>query len=295
MRLGVMVEERGDLEHVRTSIRGIAEDGFATAWIPQLMGLDALMAIALAADAAPDLELGTAVVATYPRHPIALAQQALTAQVATGGRLVLGIGVSHRFVIDGVFGMSFERPAAHMREHLDVLLPLLETGTVDVTGEQLTGRVTVAVSDAPPPPVLLAAMAPRMLALAGGVAGGTITWMTGPRTLAEHIEPALARAAADAGRPAPRLVAGLPVSVTDDIDATKACIAEDFAIYGRVPSYRAMLDREGAAGPADVALVGTEADVQAGIERMFEAGTTEFVAVPYSNRDETLEVLQGLL
>ena len=133
------------------------------------------------------------------------------------------------------------------------------------------------------------------LRLAAEHASGTVTWMTGPATLADHTVPTINAAAADLGMPAPRIVGALPVAVTDDPDALRAKAAKVFQVYGMLPSYRAMLDREGAAGPADVALVGSADVVRAGIERMFEAGTTEFVAVPYSNRDETLEVLQGLL
>ena len=246
----------------------------------------------------PDIELATAVVPTYPRHPIMLAAQALTVQAATGGRLTLGIGLSHQVVIEGMFGYSFEKPARHMREYLQALMPLLrgEAGTFD--GETLKATTLGPMEiDAPAPPVLVAALAPVMLKLAGSLADGTATWMTGPATLESHIIPTINAAASEAGKPPPRIAAAFPVSVTADPAGARELAAGLFAIYGQLPSYRAMLDREGAAGPADLAIVGDEAAVAAEIERLAEIGVTEFTASPYGAGDDrarTMTLMEAL-
>jgi len=267
-------------------VRSAAALGFASAWMPQLFNLDALTALAVAGAQVPGIELGTAVTPTYPRHPMMLATQALTTQSAVGNRLVLGIGLSHQIVIESMFGYSFEKPARHMSEYLAILLPLLQTGSVQFTGETLKAAGSVAITDAKAPPVLLAALAPRMLKLAGGLADGTITWMTGPETVADHIVPSIAKAAAEAGRPQPRTVVGLPVCVTVDADAARQRAAKAFQVYGQLPSYRAMLDREGAEGPADVAIVGDEDAVAAQIAHIGEIGATDFMAAPFGSKEE---------
>jgi 5,10-methylenetetrahydromethanopterin reductase len=281
------------LEHART----FHAAGFSSMWIPQIMGIDALTALAVIGHEVPGIELGTAVVPTYPRHPSMLAAQARTVQQASGGRLTLGIGLSHQVMIEGVFGMSFDKPVRHLREYLDVLLPLVRGEAADATGETLSGHLSLDIPDSTPVPVLVAALGTQMLNLTGRRAEGTVTWMTGPDTLGSHIVPTITAASADAGRPAPRIVCALPVSVTDDEAGARSRAAEEFKIYGYLPSYRAMLDREGAGGPADVALVGDAASVRAGIEQLLELGATEFVGVPFdgATRDATLEVLAGLL
>lgn len=194
-------------------------------------------------------------------------------------------------------GLSTDRPAARMREYLTVLGPLLRGESVDHRGETLTAVGAVPVPGAvPAPSVLVAAMGPRMVRLAGELADGTATWMTGPRVLAEHIVPGITAAAAGAGRPAPRIVAGLPVCLTDAEDDVRARIAEQFAIATQVPEYRATLDREGVAGPQDIAIVGTETRVRRALARLENAGVTEFMAVPFgtaAEQDRAVELLAG--
>jgi F420-dependent oxidoreductase-like protein len=290
MRIGVFIGAQG-LDEFVSDVRGAADAGFASAWAPQIFGLDALTALAVAGREVPGIEFGTAVVPTFPRHPTSLAIQALTTQAASGGRLTLGIGLSHQVVVEGMWGLDFSKPARHMREYLSALLPLLRDKSVSFTGETIkaTGQLQSNVS--PPPPVVLAALAPRMLALAGSMCDGTVTWMTGPKTVGSHIVPHITQAADDAGRPTPRVVVALPVAVTDDEAGARERAANAFVIYGQLPSYRAMLDREGAPTPADVAIVGSESVVCAQIEEIFAQGATEFVAVPFINREETLGVL----
>jgi F420-dependent oxidoreductase-like protein len=263
-----------------------ADDGFGSAWMANIFGLDALTALAVAGNRVPGIEVGTAVVPTYPRHPVTLAQQALTTQAAVQGRLALGIGLSHQVVIERMFGYSFERPARHMREYLAVLLPLLRDGKVGFDGETVKAHVGLTSPREHPVPVLLAALGPQMLKLAGTETDGTVLWMTGPSTIANHIAPTITAAAKQAGRPAPRIVCSLPVCVTDDPAAALERAGNMFSIYGQLPSYRAMLDREGAGGPADVAIVGSEDDVTKRILAVGDAGATDFVAAEFSGGPE---------
>ena len=285
MRIGIGIGEIGGqpatIESVVEQAQRAERDGFASGWFAHIMGLDAIMAAAFCARATSKLELGTAVVPTYPRHPAAMAQQALTAQAAAGGRFSLGIGLSHQLVIEGMYGMSFAKSYSHMKEYLEVLAPLIRTGTVSHAGKEYTVNITLNVAGAKPCPILVAALAPKMLALAGTVADGTITWMTGPKTLREHTIPSIREAAAKAGRPAPRVVVGLPIAVTTEIAEAREIAGRAFQVYGFLPSYRAMLDREGVEGPADVAIVGDESSVGEQLQKLAGAGVTDFLAAPF--------------
>lgn len=285
MRIGIFggdVAATGTIDDHVAAARQAADEGFTGFWLPQIFGYDALTVLALIGREVPGIELGTAVVPTYPRHPAALAAQAVTANEAADGRLVLGIGLSHQIVIEMMYGMSFAKPLRHMREYLSILMPLIHHGAADVEGETLTGRVGLSMSARRPFPVLLAALGPKMLGLAGAVADGTVTWMTGPETLRSHIVPTITEAAAEAGRDAPRVVGALPVLVTDDEADGRIRAGKAFAVYDTLPSYKAMLDREGAGGPADVALVGDEVAVGQQLDAMVASGITDFVAVEYS-------------
>jgi 5,10-methylenetetrahydromethanopterin reductase len=301
MRIGIFggeVAVAGGLDDVVASAREAADQAFASYWVPQVFGVDALTTLATVGREVPNIELGTAVVPTYPRHPMMLAAQALTTQAASGGRLVLGIGLSHQIVIEGMYGLSFEKPLRHMREYLQILVPLVHDGSVSFTGETLTANGSLSIPGATPFPILVAALGPKMLELAGTVAEGTITWMTGPATLESHTVPAITKAAEQAGRPPPRVCVGLPISVTDDPDGARERAGKVFSIYDTLPSYKAMLDREGAAGPADVAIVGDESTVRDGIQRLVDAGATDLLAVEFAPRDErprTRDLLRSLL
>jgi len=290
MRIGTSLAEPAGpeaLSKLADQISAAADDGFASAWISNIFGLEALTSLAVAGSKVPGIELGTAVVPTYPRHPAVLAQQALTADLALGGRLALGIGLSHQIVIQDMYGYSFDKPARHMREYLAVLLPLLAGENVSFDGESLHAHIGLSVPRSRPNlPVLLAALAPQMLKLAGTKADGTILWMTGPKTVRDYIVPTLTAAASEAGRPSPRVVCVLPVCVTDDPAQARADADQVFTIYGVLPSYRAMLDREGAAGPGDVAIVGDEDSVSEQIRALAEAGVTDFVALEYARSDD---------
>lgn len=291
MRIGVSLPDSTGpdaLGQVRDALRRAVDDGFASAWMSNIFGLDALTALAVAGSQVPGIELGTAVVPTYPRHPAALAQQALTVAAATDGRLTLGVGTSHEIVIRHMFGYDFSKPVEHTREYLSILRPLLHGEPAKVHGNQLNADITLTIPGPTPVPLLLAALGPRMLRLAAEYADGTVLWMTGPATVRSHIVPTITAAAKEAGRPSPRVVCILPICVTSDPDAARATAAKAFAIYGQLPSYRAMLDREGAAGPADVALVGDEAAVEAQLADVADAGVTDFVAGEFGRGEDAV-------
>ena len=301
MKIGTNLSEAangpGALDDLAGTIAAAANDGFASAWMANIFALDAVTSLAVAGRGTTGIEVGTAVVPTYPRHPAALAQQALTAQLALAGRFVLGIGLSHQIVIESMFGYSFDKPARHMREYLSVLLPLLRGEQAKMRGETLSANLSLALPTEPRTPVLLAAMAPRMLALAGSEADGTLLWMTGPQTVADHVVPRITEAAEQAGRDAPRVVAALPICVTDDKDAARERANDVFAIYGQLPSYRAMLDKEGAAGPGDVALVGSEDEVAEQVAGLADVGVTDFTAAEFGageDGERTRELLRRL-
>jgi 5,10-methylenetetrahydromethanopterin reductase len=277
------------IDDVVAAAKEAEADGFSTFAMSQIFGLDTMGVLAVVGREVPRIELATGVVPTYGRHPVTMAQQALTVQAASGNRFALGIGLSHQMVIEGMFGMSFDKPLRHMREYLSVLMPLLNDGKADFDGETISTHAAIDVAGRTPPSVMVAALGPKMLELAGTVTDGTVTWMTGPATLSSHVVPTITAAAKSAGRPAPRVVVALPICVTNDIEAARERAAQDFLVYGFLPSYRAMRDREGAAGPADVAVVGDAAAVTKELGRIADAGATEFVASIFGNRDEREE------
>jgi 5,10-methylenetetrahydromethanopterin reductase len=286
MKIGLMVPLPGDLPEPATVVSQIVraeELGFSSVWAPNVRGGDALTVLAVAGTRTARIELGTFVVPTYPRHPQALAQQALTVAALTGNRLTLGIGLSHRVTMEEGLGFDWDHPIRHLREYLACLMPLMRGEVTHFSGQEFRIRgYSLDVPGASAPPVLVAALGPQMLRLAGRQTDGTAIWMGGPRYLAEHAVPALTAAAQEAGRPAPRVLAGLPVCVTDRPDEARALADRAFARYGQLPSYRAILDKEGAGGPADVALIGGAAEVSAGIRALADAGATDLAAAVFA-------------
>jgi 5,10-methylenetetrahydromethanopterin reductase len=280
LRIGSLIDVDKSLAQTVDQLRRFADAGLDHAFAVQIFGPDALTLLAAAGAQVPGIGLGTGVVPVYPRHPMMLAAQALTVQLATDSRLILGIGLSHQVVVEGMWGISFDKPARYMKEYLAALMPLLHGETVHVTGERITANAFQAldVSGVEPPPVLVAALGSAMLNLAGQVADGTITWMTGTHTIETHITPTIRSAAEKAGRPAPRVAVSLPISVTADIESTKERMNKEFSIYPNLPSYKAMLDKEGAQSPADIGFVGDEDAVIPSIEKLATAGATDFVA-----------------
>jgi 5,10-methylenetetrahydromethanopterin reductase len=262
-------------------------EGFSAAWTVHFTrGVDALNVLAVAGAQTHHIELGVGIVPTYPRHPLALAQQAATTQAFCGGRLTLGVGVSHRSVIEGMHGIRYEHPAAHMREYLSVLTPLLRDGAVSYQGDlyQVDGGFTVPGTSAVS--VVVGALSPMMVQVAGELADGVVTWLAGPRTLAGVIVPALRRAAADAGRPQPRVVAAVQVAVCTDAGAGRAAAEPLFARYGGLENYQRLLAREGVVSPGALAVVGTESEVEKQLHVYAEAGATELWPTVFAVGDD---------
>lgn len=264
------------LDDIVAEVQGVEADGFAFYSVPAIFSLDAIGMLTVAGRETQKIELVTAVVPSPPRHPAAMAQQALTAQAASKGRFTLGIGLSHKAVIEDMFGLSYARPASQMREYLSVLVPLLEGRPVSFAGEHYRVNAAFEVSGADAVPALVAALGPLMLQVAGEHASGTATWMTGLSTLTTHTVPLITRAAEAAGRARPRILSAVPIALCGDPDAARETCNKTFSIYGKLPSYRAMLDREGAARPGDLALVGDESTLRAGLARYRDAGVTDF-------------------
>jgi 5,10-methylenetetrahydromethanopterin reductase len=281
MRIGIglgITDRQGTFDELVQSAERAEAAGFSSVWLPNIFGYDALTVLAFAGRATGRIELGSFVIPTYPRHPVVLAQQALTVQSVTGGRLALGIGLSHKIVIEGMFGLDYSKPIPHTREYLTVLNGLLSGERTEFQGDHYRVAAQLTVPGASRPPVLVAALGPVMLRLCGRLADGTATWMGGLTYLRDIAVPTITAAAAAAGRPAPRIVAGLPVCVTTDAAAARADADRIFAVYGQLPSYRATLDRGGAAGPGEVAIVGNEHEVEAQIAALAAAGVTDFNA-----------------
>jgi F420-dependent oxidoreductase-like protein len=292
MRIGLTVPTPGenpDLETLLVAMERADALGLHSVWMPNVSsrGFDAATALALGGPRTRRVELGTFVVPTFTRHPVVMAQQALSAQAATGGRFVLGIGLSHRVSMEGQLGFDFSRPIRHMREYLTCLAALFSGQSVDFTGEEFRIRnfTLTAPPGVTPPPILVAALGPQMLRLAGRLSAGTAIWVGGPRYVAEAAK-AIGAAARGAGRPAPRVLASVPVCVTDRAEAVREAAAQYFSRYGQLPSYRAILDREGVKGPGEVALIGDEAAVGAGIAALADAGATDFSAALFTPRGE---------
>ena len=300
MRLGMgsAAINDGSIDDVVGEAQRAADAGFDTFWASQIFGHDTLTVLAIVGREVPGIELGTAVVPTYPRHPMMMAQQALSVQAASGGRLCLGIGLSHKIVVESMWGIPFTKPVRHLREYLEVLMPLMEGSSVSHDGEDYRVHGAVNVVGGTRPTVLVAALGEQMLRVTGALADGTTTWCVGPKVLQDLTIPTIRQAAADAGRSAPRIHCTLPVLVTDDVDGARKRAATVFAVYDQLPSYKTMMDREGVAGPADLAIVGTAAEVRDQVAALADIGVTDFGAGLFaSNPDEaaaTVEALQAV-
>ena len=293
MRIGLMLGADGasaSLDSIVATAKDVESKGFSTLWMANIFSFDAISALAIVGRETQRIALGTAVTPTYPRHPTAIAQQALTTAAASGNRFTLGIGLSHKIVIEDMLGLSYAQPARHMREYLSVLMPALRGETVQFDGEQYrVHNLALNIPGAEPPKVVVAALGPVMLKIAGELADGTNTWMVGPQTMENHIVRRLVAAADAAGRPAPTVVGGIPIALTSKPDAAREATARNLAIYGQLPSYRAMLDREGAASPADIAILGDENALRGEIDRFRNAGVTDLNAAVMNVEDGAYE------
>lgn len=263
------------IDEARGAARWADAAGFDSLWISHANGVDPVLAAAcLADDLGGMTEVGTSVTPIYGRHPIALAQLARSAQSALGGRFTLGIGASSQGVVAERLGQEWINPLGYTREFLDGMVPLLAGEPVAAEGKQLTSRVELGI-DAPDTPILVAALGPKMLALAGARTAGTSLGQCGPKTIASYIAPALREAAEKAGRPEPRIMALVRICVTDDLAGARRLAEQISAFYAAIPSYAAVLEREGLAAPADLHLIGSWDQVAEGLSRYGEAGVTD--------------------
>ncbi len=289
MSLITNLNNKTPIESCIRDLTDAREAGFSRLWMTQMpFDVDLLTVLAAALREVPDIEVASGVVPIQNQHPTLLAQRALTLNIIGGGRFTLGIGVTHRAVTEGMWGISWDRSVKRLSEYLDGLLPLLAGEPADALGELVTTRGALQIPNAPTPQVYVAALGPQMLRVAGRRTAGTITWMTGPKTLREHVGPTLRDAAAEAGRAdgSVAVAAALPISVTDDVSKIRSLAAEQFAMYGHLPSYRAMLDREGFSGPEDAALIGDESTISHQLDELRDAGVDEFVGIPFDPSPE---------
>ena len=295
MRLGMFLGDTGPNDKTLADLTAEAvwleQHGFAHGWLPYVpWSFDPFVALAMVAGATTTLELGTAVVPTYPFHPMAIARSALTVQSASDGRLALGIGPSHRTVIEGMYGYSYSRARAHTAEYLAALRRAFALdGRAEAHGEFFDFSSIFSVPNGAslrPPSVLIAALAPRMLQLAGEHADGTILWLADEHALATHVMPLITAAAASAGRPSPRIISCMPTAVCDDEAAGRAHAARVYATYRSIPTYQRMLDAGAGTNPEDVVLVGSAESIAARLEQWAELGVTDVVFAPFSLQDD---------
>lgn len=295
------LKDAGDASPIDVTIANLTQlrdEGFRRVWMSQLpFEPDLLTVLAVALHEVDTIEVASGVVPIQNQHPMQMAQRALTVSLASGGRFILGLGMTHAAVTEGMWGIPWDKPVRRLNEYLDGLLPLLAGEPADAVGETVTTRGALMIPGAPRPDVYIAALGPQLLRVAGRRTAGTCTWMTGPATLGGHVGPTLRQAAADAGRPegSVRVVAALPISVTDDVDTARKQAAEQFSMYGTLPSYRAMLDREGYAGPEDAAIIGDEETVSQRLDELSAAGVDEFVAAPFDPTPEGRARTRALL
>jgi F420-dependent oxidoreductase-like protein len=297
VKFGVVIaNQRATVDRVGEELDRVEALGYDSAWMPGIPnGPDVLTLFAATAHRTRRIEVGPAIVSAHGRHPVALASQALTSNDALGGRLTLGIGVSHQRVVEDFFGLDYSHPARYMTEYLQVLLPLLRGEKAEHAGQLLhtSYRLDVAASPAPPS-VFIAAVGPKMLDVAGTYADGAATWMVGLRTLSEHTVPLVRAAAERAGRPEPRVLASLPIALTNDDEAAAAWAVDEFGMYGRLPAYKAVLEREGLDSAAGIAIYGDEGTLIKAVDRVRDSGVTDLQITPFGDdeaRRRTVEFL----
>jgi len=253
--------------------------GFTSIWVPQIPDeFDALTAVALMGRATTRVEIGTAVMPIQTRHPVAMAQQALAVQAVSEGRFTLGVGPSHHWIVDDMLGLPYERPARLVRDYLEVLnAAFAGPGSVDVENDSYRVHNAIDVTDIVPTPILVAALAPLMLRIAGEHASGTILWMADERAIGDHIVPRITKAAEEAGRPQPRVVAGIPVAVCgkDEVDAARARANQLLGHAEYSPNYERLLEQGDATDVGDLLAAGDEAAVTARLRSFREAGATD--------------------
>ncbi|CRZ16842.1 TIGR03564 family F420-dependent LLM class oxidoreductase [Mycolicibacterium neworleansense] len=305
MRIG-LTGGGSTVESILRQARIAEEQGFSSLWYASNVASDPLTAMALAGRETSWIELGTAVLQTYPCHPLLQANRVTAAADAMGRPgLTLGLGASHATAVEGLYGLSYAHPGRNTEEYLTIITALLRGEQVDFTGHDWSAHTSAPAAPAAPVQVLLSALSPRMLRVAGAIADGTILWMASAKAIESHIVPRIATAATAAGRPSPRIVAGLPVAVHDDESAARSATAATAGIYGGMPNYQRIIETGGGSAPADLAIVGNEKSVRSQLQSLLDAGATDIWAQPVAvgvdrtqrsaSRQRTIDLLRELL
>lgn len=298
MDFSLLLGRGGEPYEVLTGFAEFATDcGLLGAWYGQHLRYESTTLAVSASARAQTALVGAAVVPMYPRHPLALASQALTTQVATGQRFRLGVGPSHRNTIEGIYGLDYASPARYLEEYLTVLRQLVTAQRTSFSGRFFRVDAQLDIPEATPLPLFTGSLGPASLEISGRLADGNITYLAGPRTVEEHVIPRMERGAASADRVRPRVVAAVPVMVTDDVNAAREHLDEYLGFHTKIDVYQAVIARERVSHPAEIAIVGDEATVRAGIERFRDAGVDEFAAAPFgpmADKTRTCEFLGAL-
>jgi F420-dependent oxidoreductase-like protein len=259
------------VDDVIAQARRAFDVGVRQIWLAQRFDYDAISLAGLVGAAVPGIGVGTFVVPINPRHPLIVATSAQTAQAAAHGNFSLGLGLGAHAPEQQAFGTAWPNPVGRLREHLAVLRSIFDTGAVDYH------EWPVALAGGTPIPLYVAAMGPKALRVTGELADGTLPYLAGPRTIEDFIVPTIADAASAAGRPAPQIIAAVPVVVSADTDAARNLAVEELAFYETIPSYAKVIAREGADRAADIAAVGPAEAVRAQLQRYRDAGATDLV------------------
>jgi F420-dependent oxidoreductase-like protein len=286
MTTGIIITARPNALNLVDDVIGQArrayELGVPQVWLAQRSDYDAITLAGLIGAAVPGLGVGTSVVPINPRHPLIVASLAQTAQAASHGNFSLGLGLGARKIERQTFGVDWSNTIERLREHLTILRSVFDTAAVDVHGTELTASPEwpVQVAGGTPVPVYVAAMGPKALRVTGELADGTLPYLAGPRTIGEFIAPAITKAAAEAGRPAPRIIAAVPVVLSDDADTAHSFAAEQLSFYETIPSYQKVIAREGVDSVTELAAVGPEESVVKQLRSYLDAGATDLAISP---------------
>ncbi|OBI16672.1 LLM class F420-dependent oxidoreductase [Mycobacterium sp. E2327] len=283
MATGIIISPNSNaanlVDDVIEQARRAHELGVGQVWLAQRVNYDAISLAGLIGAAVPGLGVGTSVVPINPRHPLIVASLAQTAQAAAHGNFSLGLGLGARQIERQTFGVDWSNSIERLRDHLTILRSVFDNGSVDFRGEELGASPAwpVQVAGGTPVPLYVAAMGPKALRVTGELADGTLPYLAGPRTIGEFIAPAITRAAAEAGRPAPRVIAAVPVVLSDDADAARTYAAEQLGFYQTIPSYQKVIAREGVDSVTELAAIGSEDAVVKQLRRYLDAGATDLV------------------
>lgn len=304
MKISVIVPETRSVARAAEAAQRAEDAGLHGMFLGSAFGFDPMMALGYAGTKTSTLLLGTAVVPTWPRHPVVMAQSAATANQMCGGRFRLGIGPSHKPVMK-MYGVDFDRPISHLSEYIEIVKALLSTGTVQHKGDRFKVMGFLDIKDGGNPPVLLSALKEQMCQLAGRVADGVLPWLAPPAYVKEFITPNVATGAAAAGRDAPPIIAEIPAVLETDFDRVREVVNADLGIYPQMPFYADIFVRMGAAPSLEEASKGWTDDminavvpwgdrdtIAAHAQDYFDAGADEVaISLHGGDRDKNLEVL----